>query len=86
MRAANDYLVLKEAEAKFTDAQQRTMTVRTSADIQLEVVSIGDHADTSQFTVGNKVVADVGPTDYFYADGERFIAVHASSVKAILNA
>lgn len=84
MRAANDYLVLKKVQMQMTDAQQRTMTVHTAADEQLEVVSVGINADSDQFEVGQKVVAEVNPSYYFYTGGETFIAVRAKDVKAVL--
>lgn len=83
MRAANNYLILKEMQ-KTTDKALREMRVATADDIEYQIISVGDHADTSQFTVGAKVIADINPSNYFHTDGERFIAVRASEVKAIL--
>lgn len=84
MRAANDYLVLKYVKKEQTKAELQLMTVATEADQQLEIVSVGDHADTSQFTVGSKVIVNVQPDDIFYNEGQMYIAVHSSSVKAVL--
>ena len=83
MRAANDYLILKET-TKTTDKALREMRVATNDDIEYQIISVGDNADTSQFTVGAKIIVDINPSYYFYTDGERFIAVRAGDVKAIL--